>query len=79
MGVRNSFSPFESNTRAVAILFINTFDFKINRSGQRRKLVHLETMKKCIITINIYGPNIYSTEFCGNIKKRMKQYNDTFL
>ena len=37
---------------------------------------HIETMGKCITITNIYGPNRDSTDFYGNIKNLMEQYND---
>ena len=75
------FSPFKSNARGVAILFNNTFDFKIKKTELDREgnfaIAHIETMEKFITITNIYGPNRDFPNFYSNIKTRMEQYNDT--
>ena len=80
-GPKQFFSPFKSNARGVAILFNNTFDFKIKKTeldrGGNFTIAHIETMEKFITITNIYGPNRDSPNFYSNIKNRMEQYNDT--
>ena len=81
MGAEAIFSPFKSNARGVAILFNNTFDFKIKKTELDREgnfaIAHIETMEKFITITNIYGLNRDSPNFYSNIKNRMEQYNNT--
>ena len=53
------FNPFKSNARGVAILFNNTFDFKIKKTELDREgnfaIVHIETMEKFITITNIWS------------------------
>ena len=80
-GFESVFSPFKSNARGVAILFNNTFDFKIKKTELDREgnfaIAHIETMEKFITITNIYGPNRDSPDFYSSIKNRMEHYNDT--
>ena len=84
-GYKAVFSSFSSQSRGVAILFKNNFEFKICNSynDQRGNIIILdiEIDKHRITLVNLYGPNTDDPDFYDDIYKRILQQgnNDILL
>ena len=61
------FASFSSQSRGVAILFNNNFEFKVQKvhkdAGGNFTFISLTTMDKDLLLVNVYGPNRDSPEF----------------
>ena len=55
------FASFSSQSRGVAILFNNNFEFKVHKvykdAGGNLMFISLTTMDKDLLLVNVYGPN----------------------
>lgn len=73
------FSNFSSQSRGVAILFNNNFEFKVHKiekDNDGNKLILDISIKDLhIILINIYGPNRDSPEFYLNLLNDIEKYD----
>ena len=73
------FSSYQSNSRGVAILFNNNFEFKVKhveRDTNGNYIIILFTaMEKDILLVNLYGPNRDNPEFYVNISEKIRQYD----
>ena len=80
-GYESYFASFSTQSRGVAILFNNTFDFKakvIDTDPQGNFIiVNLKTMEQDLTLINIYGPNRDSPEFFMKIEQKIIDLNLT--
>ena len=76
-GYQCIFSSYSTQARGVAILFNNTFDFKINQvlkdANGNCLVVNLTTMEKDITLVNIYGPNKDDPNFYEDIMDDIKE------
>ena len=77
------FSSFNSQSRGVAILLNNNFEYKLHRLKKDRdgnKLILDITIKdKRITLINIYGPNRDSPAFFDHIKDDIKEFDNELI
>ena len=71
-GYKCLFSSFKSNSRGVAVLLANNFDFKINHVTHDKNgnflIVQFTTMEKQILLINVYGLDKDSPWFYESIR-----------
>ena len=71
-GYKAFFCPFTSQARGVAILFSNSFEFKIkevSKSDDGNSIfVTIEMFNQKFLLVNLYGPNRDSPEFYNGIK-----------
>ena len=71
------FASFTTQSRGVAILLNNNFDFKIKnvtRDPQGNYIIlTLKTMEKEIVFINVYGPNRDEPEFYDSLINKIKE------
>jgi len=71
------FASFTTQSRGVAILLNNNFDFKIKnvtRDPQGNYIIlTLKTMEKEIVLINVYGPNRDEPEFYDSLINKIKE------
>ena len=78
-GYECHFSSFSSQSRGVAILLNNTFDFKaqviVSDPHGNFLIISLKTMEKEFTLINVYGPNRDKPEFYLNIKQKILERN----
>ena len=78
-GYECKFASYTSNSRGVAILFNNSFEFKIIKSdigpNGNYLFVHINMKDKDILLVNIYGPNGDSPEFYKDLKTKIKDMN----
>lgn len=77
------FSNFASNSRGVAILFNNNFEFKVHevkKDDNGNKLILDITIEgKRLTLINIYGPNRDDPEFYQSILNTITAYNNPVI
>ena len=80
-GYESFFASFNSQSRGVAILLNNTFDFKVNFLELDPLgnfiILKLDTMEKSITLINIYGPNRDNPDFYSKINRKIEELNLT--
>ena len=73
------FSSYKSNSRGVAILFNNNFEFKVNGVikdvNGNYLIVNIKTPEKEFTLINIYGPNRDSPDFYAKIENIVIENN----
>ena len=73
------FSSFRSNSRGVAILFNNNFDFKVikEKTDNHGNIISLEILvgENTLNLVNIYGPNNDSPNFFANIFEMIEDFN----
>lgn len=73
------FSNFTSQSRGVAILFNNNFEFKVHnieKDNEGNKLIlDIAIKDKRLLLIDIYGPNRDTPEFYLNILKDIEKYD----
>ncbi len=73
------FASFKSNSRGVAILFSNNFEFKINKITRDKNgnylLISLSTMEKDLLLVNVYGLNKNDPNFYDSLKETIKTFN----
>ena len=84
-GYKAVFSSFSSQSREVAILFKNNFEFNIRNSYNDNRgniiILDIEIDKHRITLVNLYGPNSDEPSFYDDINKRILQQgnNDIIL
>ena len=75
-GYKGIFSSYESNSRGVAILFKNNFDFQIKSTVIDNKgnyiIAEIITEKKAFILINVYGPNEDQPHFYCDLSRKLE-------
>lgn len=75
------FSSFNSQSRGVAILVNNTFEFKISGTEQDLEgnllILSCKICDKNITLVNIYGPNRDNPSFYQNLHDRMSKYENS--
>ena len=73
------FASFSTQSRGVAILLNNTFDFKVNVIDSDPQgnfiILKLKTMEQEFTLINMYGPNRDSPDFYSKIKQKVIDSN----
>ena len=79
-GYKAFFNSFNSQSRGVAILFNNNFEFKIHSSLNDETgnflIIDLETNNKRFILTNIYGPNQDDPAFYKNIYSKILSFSN---
>ena len=77
------FASFSSNSRGVAILFNNTFEFKvldvIKGEDGNFLFVHIQVKGREILLINIYGPNRDNPNFYKQIQRKIELINPKMI
>ena len=72
------FASFNSQSRGVAILMNNIFDFKvkdvISDTHGNYIILNIRTAEEDITLVNIYGPNRDSPEFYSTIQSKIQQF-----
>ena len=80
-GYESYFASYNTQSRGVAILFNNTFDFKAKVIDSDRQgnfiIVNLKTLEQEFTLINIYGPNRDNPDFYLKIKQKIQDLNLT--
>jgi len=76
-GFTSYFSSYNTNSRGVAILFNNNFEFKVKGVhtdvNGNYLMVHINTMKLDILLINLYGPNRDDPNFYATLNNKIDQ------
>lgn len=79
-GCKAFFNSFKSNSRGVAILFNNNFEFKINKickdSSGNLLILDIIVQEINILLINIYGPNLDTPDFYSNLSLKLEELHD---
>ena len=79
-GYEAYFSHHLNNSRGVAILFRNSFPFKINRvtrdSEGRFIMINIMIRDEIINLVNIYGPNDDNPEFFRSLQDRLECFKE---
>lgn len=77
------FAPYATNSRGVAILFNNNFEFKVEKVTKDQGgnfLYALVTIQgKKYLMINIYGPNRDDPSFYLELEERVKEFKFDYL
>ena len=80
-GYESYFASYNTQSRGVAILFNNTFDFKAKVIDSDKQgnfiIVNLKTLEQEFTLINIYGPNRDNPDFYLKIKQKIQDLNLT--
>ena len=78
-GYQGYFSNYASNSRGVAILFNNNFEFKVKRlykgNDGNSLMVHMVVNQTDYLLVNIYGPNRDDPEFYSNLTQKIKNFD----
>ena len=74
-GYESYFSSYSSNSRGVAILFNNNFEFKVKDNSQGRTernyiILTVRIKEIDILLVNLYGPNRDEPEFYNTLKDK---------
>lgn len=73
------FSSFRGNSRGVAILFNNNFEFKVHKEKIDKTgnilALEIEIEGSHILLVNIYGPNQDSPDFYAKISDILEEFN----
>lgn len=71
------FSSYNSQSRGVAILFNNNFDFKVKKVihdiNGNYLIIVIRTMERDIALANIYGPNRDNPDFYSHVQNELEQ------
>ena len=75
------FASYRSNSRSVAVLFNNSFEFKV-REVQRDEngnfiIISLSAMDKELLLVNIYGQNKDNPAFYQSLSETVKGYKNS--
>ena len=77
-GYQACFSSYTSNSRGVAILFNNNFEFKLKRVIKDDLgnfiIALVEIQNSNFLFVNIYGPNRDDPEFYNNLKQKINGF-----
>ena len=80
-GYESFFASYNSQSRGVAILLNNTFDFKVSfvetDPDGNYIILKLNTIERNITLVNIYGPNRDNPDFYSKINKKIEEQNLT--
>ena len=81
-GYRCIFNSFKSNSRGVAILFNNNFEFKIHREKKDNEAnmlaLDLTIEENNVTLINIYGPNVDSPLFYEIVRDAFLEFDNEY-
>ena len=79
-GYKCFFSCYSSNSRGVAILLNNNFEFKVNKvhcdENGNYIVMSFSTMDKDLLLVNIYGPNRDNPNFYEKLTNTIKNYKN---
>ena len=79
-GYESYFSSYNSNSRGVAVLFNNNFEFKVKDidKGDRGSYIILTVRIKeiDILLVNLYGPNRDEPEFYNTLKEKIMELDN---
>ena len=79
-GYKCFFSCYSSNSRGVAILFNNNFEFKVNKVNRDENgnyiIMSISAMDKELLLVNVYGPNRDNPEFYNKLMNTVKEYKN---
>jgi exonuclease III len=71
------FASYTSQSRGVAILFNNNFDFKVTKMVKDENgnylIVVIKTMDREIALVNVYGPNNDNPQFYSTLQKKIEE------
>ena len=71
-GYEGYFSSYKSNSRGVAILFNNNFEFKVKKILKDKSgnyiIMLVEIQGENVLLVNIYGPNKDDPEFYSSLR-----------
>ena len=74
------FASYSSNSRGVAVMFMNNFEFKINDVKRDRNgnfiLVSFSMKDTDILLVNVYGPNRDTPAFYEELTEMVKEYQN---
>ena len=74
------FASFSKQSRGVAILFNNNFDFKVTNiikgSCGNFLIFTIKTMNKELVLVNVYGPNSDDPQFYISLKEKIQKLNN---
>lgn len=77
------FNSFKSNTRGVAIMFNNNFEFKVNqtRTDNDGNLLALDMVieENKVTLINIYGPNSDTPNFYDMVRDVLLDFDNEYI
>lgn len=77
------FNSFKSNTRGVAIMFNNNFEFKVNqtRTDNDGNLLALDMVieENKVTLINIYGPNSDTPNFYDMVRDGLFDFDNEYI
>ena len=76
-GYKSIYAPYRGDSRGTAILFNNTFEFKVHQEENdpfgNFNIVNIEMGGKKITLVNLYGPNKDNPEFYKNIEAKIEE------
>ena len=79
-GYKCFFSCYSSNSRGVAILLNNNFEFKVNKvqcdENGNYIIMSISTMDKDLLLVNVYGPNRDNPNFYEKLTNTIKDYKN---
>ena len=79
-GYKAYFASYKTNSRGVAVLFNNNFEFKIRSVKKDQNgnyiIISFSAMEKDLLLVNVYGPNRDSPQFYSDLLQTIKQYNN---
>ena len=79
-GYSTYFSSFSSQSRGVAVLFKNDFEFKIHRTHRDNNgnllILDIELEKRRITLAVVYGPNQDNPNFYKTLQKTISQFGN---
>jgi exonuclease III len=82
-GYESYFASHSSQSRGVAILFNNNFDFKIHKiirdPNGNFLILNLTTMNQDLTLVNIYGPNKDNPDFYEHIQNLLQDMDKTHI
>ena len=74
------FASYSSNSRGVAVMFMNNFEFKINDVKRDKNghfiLISFSMKNKDILLDNVYGPNRDTPAFYEELTEMVKEYQN---
>ena len=77
------FASYSSQSRGVAVMFNNNFEFKIKKVYKDTEgnfiSVYLTTMNKNLLLVNIYGPNKDTPEFYKELEQHIKEVGSSHV
>ena len=79
-GYKCFFASYRTNSRGVAVLFNNNFEFSVQKVERDENgnfiMISFRTMDKDLLLVNVYGPNKDNPEFYNDLTTRIKKYEN---